>query len=106
MAHINTIYKDEKVPCKTVLGTTYIAHHPLSYQEIHLVANISSEIPIKDIIQLCGSSKKGFLAVQKETVHLLHHTAGQWLAEHFQSNQTNSEIEQIHQNMAGLEPIP
>ncbi|OQE20353.1 hypothetical protein PENSTE_c013G00825 [Penicillium steckii] len=96
MAHIDTMYEDEKVPCKAVLGATCVARRPLSYQEMHLVAGISSEIPIKDIIQLCGS----FLAVQKETVHLLHHTAGQWLAEHFQSDQANGEIERIHQNMA------
>lgn len=96
MAHIDTMYEDEKVPCKAVLGATCVARRSLSYQEMHLVAGISSEIPIKDIIQLCGS----FLAVQKETVHLLHHTAGQWLAEHFQSDQANGKIERIHQNMA------
>ncbi|KAJ5738249.1 hypothetical protein N7493_001404 [Penicillium malachiteum] len=68
------------------------AYRPLSYDELHVLANLPSGIPSRIIVQKCGS----FLTVNNEVVRLIHNSAREYLEIYFNRDYQEILIDMHH----------
>ncbi|KAJ5710719.1 hypothetical protein N7488_004875 [Penicillium malachiteum] len=87
--------KGDSAYCRSVLEACCFAYCPLSYDELHVLANLPTEVPSRIIVQKCGS----FLTVNNNVVRLIHNSAREYLEAYLSPDGQDSLINTHHVKM-------